>query len=269
MKQLTETDVKYLAGLMDADGSLFFQFVPYKSQFNIRLLLKLQQSISIDKDGKFIKSLQQFGGGVQYIELTTKNENWANAFRWNVTAMNDLNMLLPRLMKHMVIKAKHWDRLFRKYKEFTGRSVTEQEMLELQEFSNISRKDTGPLKEKKHPTWAWVAGYIDGDGCYYKRLRNKNGRKYTEVIVRIVAHTDDVVGLNLLYKAFGGRLDQSSYENTYSWTRNLGPKDYQFAIMFLKKMHRNSRLKKWKIEQLLHYHSQRLSDKTSTEEAIV
>lgn len=269
VKQLTESEVKYLAGLMDADGSLFFQFVPYNDKYNVRLILVLQQSLSIDRDGVFMKSLLGFGGQLQEIGLAKTNPNWSDALRWSVKSMEQLNMLLPRLTKHMVIKAKHWETLFTTYRNLVGKSVTEQEMLELRELSNISRKDTGPLKDKKHPTWAWVAGYIDGDGCYYKRIRNKNGKKYTEVLVRIVAHTGDVVGLNLLTKAFGGRLDRSSYEETYSWTRNLGPKDYQFAIMFLKKMHRHSRLKRYKIEQLLHYHSQRLSDKTSTEEAIV
>ncbi len=269
MKQLTETDVKYLAGLMDADGSMSFQFVPYKDRFNVRLLLKLQQSLSIDLGGVFIRGLTDFGGSAQFIEMSSENPNWSDAYRWNVQSVEQLNMLVPRLTKHMIIKARHWDRLLTKYNELFGKSVSEQEMLELIEFSNISRKDTGPLKEKKHPTWAWVAGYVDGDGCYYKRTRNKNGRKYTELIVRIVAHNDDMPGLNLLHKAFGGRLDKSNYEETHSWTRNLGPKDTQFAVMFLKKMHRHSRLKKWKIEQLLHYHSQRLSDKTSTEEAIV
>ena len=269
MKQLKETEIKYLAGLMDADGSLFFQFVPYNDMYNVRLLLKLQQSVSIDRDGKYMKSLETITGSTQFINLSAKNPEWADAYRWNVQSINDLNMIVPRLVKHMVIKAKHWDNLLTCYRNLIGKSVTEKEMLALKEFSEISRKNTGPLKNKIHPSWGWVAGYLDGDGCYHLRNRTKGKGKWTELIVKVTAHNDDLQGIQLLSKAFGGIIKKNNYENTHTWSRNLGIKDTAFAVNFLKKVHFYSRLKKYKIEQLLHYHSQRLSDKTSTEEAIV
>ncbi len=269
VKQIKEEEIKYLAGLMDADGSLYFQFVPYNDKYNVRLCLKLQQSVSIDREGKYIKSLAEYAGFTQEIELNNRNANWANAYRWNVQSINDLNKIVPRLIKHMVIKAKHWENLLLCYKNIFGKSVTEQEMLALKEFSRLSRKNTGSLKEKIHPTWAWVAGYIDGDGCYHMRNRTKGKGKWTELIVKIVAEDNDIQGLQLLHKAFGGSLKKSNNENTYYWSRSLGIKDRTFAINFLKNCHHHSRLKKHKIEKMLHYHSQRLSDKTSTEEAIV
>lgn len=269
MKQLKETEVKYLAGMMDADGSMYFQFVPYNDRYNVRLLLKLQQSISIDRDGKFIKSLSEICGGVQRIDLSSSNPDWADAYRWNVTSISDLNMIVPRLTKHMVIKAKHWENLLLKYRSIFGKSVTEKEMIELKEFSDLSRKDTGPIKAKIHPSWGWVAGYLDGDGCFHLRNRTKGKGKWTELIVKVTAHNDDMSGIELLSKAFGGIIKKNSYENTHTWSRNLGVKDRSFAVDFLKKVHFHSQLKKYKIETMLHYHSQRLSDKTSTEDAIV
>src|SRR5690606_38752957 len=137
-------------------------------------------------------------------------------------------------------------------------------MLELKEFALESRKNTGPLKPKKHPTWAWVAGYLDGDGCYYMRQRKKNWGVSTELLVQVLAHHLDKVSLDLLHKAFGGRLYKSVGKNDqcYTWTRNLGNSDKSFAIHFLRKVLRHSQLKKHKIEKLLHFHLQRLNDIT-------
>jgi hypothetical protein len=265
--KFTETEIKYLAGILDADGSLFFHFKKYKDRFNVSLKLVLQQSESIDKNGKFIKSLNEKCGFIQTIELD--NPNWSNANRLTITSNKELNMLLPRLLKHMVVKARHWDRLFSKYNSIYGKSVTEDEKNKLKEFSLASRKDVGPLKPKNHPTWAWIAGFIDGDGCYYMRTRKKGKGIWKELIVQVVSSDDDKTVLEFLHKNLGGHLKNNSYENTHLWTRNLGIKDRSFAIKFLRKMVRHSKLKKHKIESMLQYHLQRLSESTSKEEAIV
>ena len=268
--KFTETDIKYLAGLLDADGSLHFHFRRYKDRYNVTLKLVLQQSESIDPDGKFVEWLGGFGGFTQHIQISSNDHpNWSDANRWTVTNIAELRMLLPRLTKHMVIKAKHWQAMLTKLESIYGNSVTEEEMAELKEFAKTSRKNVGSLKPKKHPTWAWVAGYLDGDGCYYMRTRKKGTRVHKELLVRIVAHDDDVCSLQLLHKAFKGRLRKETNENTHSWTRNLGNADRAFAMKFLAKMARHSRLKKHKIQQMIHHHSQRLTDSTSTEEVIV
>ena len=269
--KFTETDIKYLAGLMDADGSLYFHFTKYKEDvYNIKLKLVLQQSLSIDHNGKLIEWLSKFGGFAQFIKINNEDHpNWSDANRWTVTHSTELNTLVPRITKHMVIKAKHWQSMLEKLSEIYGRSVSEVEMNELKEFAIQSRKNSGPLKPKKHPTWAWVAGYIDGDGCYYMRSRKKNWGVSKELLVRVVCENNDIQALELLHKAFKGNLKKNTYENTHYWTRNLGNADINFAIYFLRKMVNHSRLKKHKIETMLHHHLQRLSEQTSTEEATV
>jgi len=270
IKKFTETDIKYLAGLIDADGSLMFHFTRYNdTKFNVCLKLVLQQSLSIDIDGKFIKSLSEYCGFIQFIEINKSNPNWSDANRWTVNNTQHLNMLVPRLAKHMVIKAKHFMSMLEKLNSIKGKSVSEEEMIELKEFAFSSRKDVGPLKPKKHPTWAWVAGYIDGDGCYFQRSRKKNWGVYKELMVRVVAHNDDKVSLELLNHSFKGNLKQNSHENTWYWSRNLGNADASFAVHFLRKMLMHSRLKRHKIELMLNHHLQRLSESASTEDAIV
>lgn len=263
----TETDIKYLAGLLDADGSLCFHFRKYGDKWNVSLKLVLQQSLSIDHEGKYINSLSSYMGFVQPIDL--KDEKWSNANRWTVTSNEELNMLIPRLTKHMVIKARHWQDMLDRYNMIYGRSVNSIEMNELKEFAKTSRKNVGPLKDKKHPSWGWVAGYLDGDGCYYMRNRKKNWGVYTELLVRVVCHDDDIISLKLLEKAFGGNLKKNNHEDTHYWTRNLGNGDASFALHFLRKVVRHSRLKKHKIEQMIHHHLQRLSELTPKGDAIV
>lgn len=260
MKNLKETDIKYLAGLLDADGSLNFCMTKYKDLYNVQLQLVLQQSDGNDKEGEYIKWLCESCGSYQYIDLSGKNPNWKDAHRWTVKGQEVLGMLLPRLIKHMVIKASHWQRIWDLYLSLDKKSVSEEQALEIKRFSELSRKNAGPLKPKVHPTWAWVAGYLDGDGCYHIRRRKKNWGVFTELVVKVTAYDGDVVSLHLLQKAFGGSVKSNSYENTYTWSRNLGNKDKSFAIHFLRKVHRHSRLKKWKIEQLLHHHLQRLTE---------
>lgn len=263
MKKFKETDIKYLAGLLDADGSMVWQLTPYKDTFNVSLKITLQQSESIDRGGEYIKWLASICGNHQHIKLN--NEKWSDANRWTLQGASEIEMFLNRILKHMVIKAKHWNAMHEMWKALPNKSVSKQEAEGLRQFAKVSRKAVGPLKPKKHPTWPWVAGYLDGDGCYHIRKRKKNWGVFTELLVKVVAHDDDIVGLELLNKAFKGNLKNNSYENTHHWTRNLGNADRSFAIYFLRKVHRHSRLKKWKIEQLLHHHLQRLSESNSTE----
>lgn len=262
--KFTETEIKYMSGLMDADGSLMFHFTKYKDRFTVKLKLVLQQSLSIDHNGGYINRLKEYGGFVQFIKIAADDNNWADANRWTVTHSTELNTLIPRLSKHMVIKAKHWMAMLDKLNSIYGRSVTEEEMNELKEFALTSRKNVGPLKPKTHPTWAWVAGYADGDGCYFMRTRKKGNSIWKELQLSVVSHDDDKIGLELLEKAFGGRLRKSPNENTYIWTRSLGINDRTFAIHFLRKMQRHSYLKRHKIESMLHYHQQRLSESNPT-----
>jgi hypothetical protein len=267
MLRFKENEIKYLAGLLDADGSLFFSFVKYKEDmYNVRLNLVLQQSESIDMNGSLIKYLSGVMGDYLHIEL--HNKDWSDANRWYITSLKELNMLIPRVVKHMVIKAKHWKRLLDKYNNLYGKTVSFEEMMKLKEFSKESRKDTGPLKPKKHPTWAWVAGYLDGDGCYYMRTRKKWKGIWKELQVSVVSKNEDDIGILFLKHAFSGRISQTK-ESYKTYTRSLGIKDSSFAISFLRKMYQHSKLKKHKISLMLNYHLQRLNEKTPAGDVIV
>ena len=258
---MNESWFKYMAGLLDADGSLSFQFAKTKEGFGVYLRLVLVAAESVDREGKFIKSLP-FGSVV-----TTPHEKWATRNDWVVTKRNELELLLPRIMKHMVIKGAHWQRMYDRWVALRGQKISEQDCVVLKQFSKDSREHAGPIKAKNHPTWAWIAGYLDGDGSYVNKYDHK--KKYTRMIVNATAHKNDRISLDLLYKAFGGTISEVKGTNILRWQRGLGYNNHQFAVSFLQKIVKHSQLKKYKIEQILYNHSQRLNVNTSTEEVIV
>lgn len=263
---MNESLVKYLAGLLDADGSLFFQFNPINDRYNIILRLNLTAASRIDKHS-FLEELTKYFGHTSY--STDRKYKM-----WQVAKRADLEMLLPRLIKHMIVKAKHWQWLLETWREFRGGNISADQKIGLQEQSKKSRaENAGPIKAKNHPTWAWVAGYLDGDGHYsfHRWLNKKTG--YTRWIIGCgaVSHINDKCALEFLQKAFGGHISVHSKTCTHvlRWYRAMGKADASFALNFLPNIVVHSRLKKHIVESIIHHHRQRLSALTSTEEAIV
>jgi hypothetical protein len=262
---LQETLVKYLAGLLDADGSLSFRFNQSQSGYTVNLILTLTAAESIDKDGKFCKSLPDITsfGTVRH----RQREDWAPINEWQVQSARDIGMLVPRLLKHMVVKAQHWQNLYVLWQNNRGKTLTETEVEQLKQFSRESRKQAGPLKHKKHPTWAWTCGFLEGDGCFtFKVHPSGYGKKLS---ISATAHKDDCVSIELLHKAFGGAIYPSSTKTCMVWKRNLGVSDASFAFKFLSKLVQHAHLKKHKMEQMLAYlHShtglQRLTEDNPT-----
>ena len=253
MKSFDESEIKYLAGLLDADGSLELRM----NTGYLHLRLSLTAAESIDRDGVYIKNLASRAG---QLYTRKRTENWAITNDWVVCRRNELNQLLPRLLKHMIIKAKHWEFLFKLYTRNKAIKLNSEVIAKFKNASAQSRlRNTGPCKPKNFPSKAWVAGYIDGDGWYLKRKRKHNSS--TELHVGAVSHPGDRIGIDLLAKTYGGvvKLDSKGYVR---WIRNLGVRDRAFAKTFLKTMYRHSRLKRYKIERFLEFHNepQRLSE---------
>ena len=249
----SETEKKYLAGLMDADGSLCY----VHNHGYLHLAMSISMSESIDRNGEYCNYL---GDKVGKLYSRKRDDNWAIQNEWVVRKRTDLEKTLPHITKHMVVKGKKWQHMLEVFRNHKARKITDEEFLKLRETANALR---GSIKKKNHPTWAWTAGYIDGDGWYLKRVRPRQIEQH----VGVVSHPDHPEGVELLHKAFGGVLKMD--RGHLRWIKNLGPRDRQFTISFLKKMVNHTHLKKWKIEQLLSTYSQRLSDLTPKGDAIV
>lgn len=265
---MNESLVKYLAGLLDADGALSFVFANKKSEsYNLCLLIYLCASEGIDKNG-FVKDLPNLTGMGHSSSIEPKDKvicGKATAQRhtvnvWQVTKRADLEMLLPRLIKHMVIKAKHWQYLLDVWREKRGGRVSAEEKEALVAASKESRRaNVGPIKPKNHPTWAWLAGYLDGDGSYVYYPTERKGWTTWTMAVSAVAHINDRCVIDFLQRSFGGEAYPIKRSPALQWRRMLGYQNRSFAEQFLPKLARHSRFKRDKIDAILHHHRQRLS----------
>jgi len=273
---MKESLVKYLAGLLDADGSLSFNFKRDSNReglFFVGLQMKLSGSDAVDKHG-FIESLP-WETEMGKTSREGSNKQFVN---WIVTKRADLEMLLPRIIKHMVIKAQHWNWMLLMWRQLRkeSKTVTAQQRAALTQASKDSRKtQVGPLKPKNHLSWAWVAGYLDGDGCYSYRsgkYKSYKGREYKQWTIKIeaIAHVTDLPGLEMLQKCFGGKITtMNKSENVRVWSRSLGYQSRSFALSFLPKVAKHARLKRHKIDRMIHHHRQRLSVPGPKGQAIV
>ena len=233
---------------------------------NVRFSIKLTLAAAdvIDKNG-FVASLPQLTGMGSIRREKDKYTYWL------VTHRADLEMLLPRVIKHMVIKAQHWQWLLDYWRQWRAqdqgkKSMTEDEFDVFREQYRESRRTrVGPIKPKNHPTWAWLAGYLDGDGCFsFRTSRNHNMR------LSVTAHITDVSALEFLQRSFGGTLKSNSRsDNIKVWWLGLGPRNRSLALRVLPMLVKHLRFKKHKVEQMIHFHRQRLSVSGATAQATV
>jgi len=246
---MTETEVKYLAGLIDADGYIGFAYTSKK----VYLELSITAAKSIDKHD-FVYNLPASTGYGNSCKKTKRN-NWSEISVWKLSNRKDLEMLVPRLVKHLVIKGKHLQSMYDTWKAYRGRNLSDIEIDSLKGHQKESRKNSGSLKAKIHPTWAWVAGYLDGDGHY--AYKQSPSMKNPHLYIQATAHENDSCGLELLHKAFGGYVRNRGVTcpHIQDWKHSLGNNNKDFAVKFLRKMVKHSKLKKHKIEQLLAYHN--------------
>lgn len=254
---MNETDIKYLAGLLDADGSFFFNYSSNRAYLTVALDL----TTGIDRDMGFTNWLCEATGVKPCLSSRELNAKGVQSIKIVLSKRSTIEMLVPRLLKYLVIKGSHLKRLQDKWLDVRGRRLSDEEIEELKKFTIDSRKIAGPVKPREWLPKAYVAGYIDGDGCY---IMKKSSGNYN---VNTVAHVNDRIVTDLLFKQYGGRIHYQ--EDWIRWVHPLGRTNKSFAIKFLRDMHRHSRLKRHKIETFLHYHSQRLTEESPKGEVIV
>lgn len=252
MSNYNETLNKYVAGFVDADGALSFYFnKTVDGHFRICLQFSIVQ---IDNRGRGFKLLQDLRdaydvGSIHNIEV--KNQKC-----WRVSSKNDLEKFLPHIIKHMVIKGKHFQRMLDKRRELSGVNLTQEQVDELRKFAKESRADTGPTRYKKNASPAWLAGYIDGDG--YLRCSD------SEHWLKIHVQKSDVCSVELIQSTYGGKIYKTAKENIKEFKLNFGASFYGTATKVLKAIIPHLRLKRHDAEMILYWHKQRLNEKNPT-----
>lgn len=242
----TETVNKYLAGLLDADGSLSFQF--HTGYDRPRLVLKLSQS-SVTARGKGVEVLRQLCHEhyqIGYIRVESNTNGGNSSAVWRVTKLKDIETLFNHVLKHMIIKPRHWQRMLAIVKAPPRKRASV-----LHRWSKLSRRDTGPLKPKNFASLGWVAGFIDGDGCL-----TYNPKKM--FAFQACGHMIDSPAANYLSQYWNTDwiIKHESQPHLWKMYVNLG-KSNRPKLDKLRALVPHLRMKRWNAEQILAYHSSR------------
>jgi len=179
---------KYVAGLIDSDGSIHFSSINdnWKPTLVITICQKQSQST-------VLYDMKELFGGRIYVKVVKES-----SYIYYTLIGKAAKALLSRVVKYMVIKRTYslW------CLEMTTLPVKNKD--EFRDRVKEARK-TQSLPLPNFPTRKWLAGYFDGDGCIsVSKVNPTTGNAH--LVVTIAAHNDDLAGLSIIHKNFGGYL---------------------------------------------------------------
>ena len=205
---------KYLAGLIDADGSFGVRYFR-RPQGDYRPAMFLQVSQKAARD-QVLYMLQDSFGGLVHTKSSRTGYGGGDQSVWEVPHTEAMKILY-RLDKYMVVKR---GRAPLMVDYIHNNSRVAEDRLEAHRLQlDVIRKYRHTLPN--YPSRKWMAGYFDGDGCFASRVDKKSG--YCYLSMRVTAHRDDSNSIDLLHKAFGGLVNYSRGEHLPCWVLHLPP----------------------------------------------
>lgn len=213
---------KYIAGFLDADGSIQIAWRPVdRADSNKELrraCLSLEFSQKQDQD-KVLHLIADAIGG----DISKTHGIYSTLKLFGGKA----EMVLSRIKKYLVIKRHYAETCIQMHgKVFNKREA-------MQGLKAERRIKSEPLPN--FPSRKWLAGYIDGDGCFHGRARKDwFGAK---VVCEIACSDYDSEGIEIIRKNFGGSIGQidSSRKHILKYCLAMPPsKAKQFLGYFAK-----------------------------------
>jgi hypothetical protein len=230
--------LKYLAGLLDADGCITYQIREWGKEHDKKCV---QVYVSFHQSGsrEFIElvawsltppSCSQHWGHIK-LDGRHKREAWT----WSVGGRHAVSVC-NLLKKYLVIKRG----LAEQAEKVNGRDM-DREAIE-----TVWRAADVPIVPK-HPTTKWTAGYIDGDGSFDARLCPSGS---AQIVLGITSEKRRRAGVELLQKQYGGSF--CDHTNTgvelTTWTLCIDPA--KFRAMFESDKGRLARSMVLKVDQV-------------------
>lgn len=194
---------KYIAGFLDADGSIGLTFP--KNCSRPQLSVSFSQKTSQDK---VLYLIQEVSGG-------TISERMVNGVSYSKLQLYGTNAkgLLNRIKKHLVVK-RHYAHVCL---DLANRPVEDPEVAKAY-LKAHRRVKSMPLPN--FPPRKWLAGYFDGDGCVsVTRIYGPTGR--ADLVVHVAASDYDTEGIEILQKAYGGRIHEMCDGRVRQWVLSL------------------------------------------------
>jgi hypothetical protein len=190
---------KYIAGFLDADGWISPTWQPTKhDQFdgtsNLRkpyICVGFSQLETHDEVIHLIRDALGKGCLSHYGKMTTFQLCGSRAAS-----------ILQRIKKHLVIKRVQADAIL----SMIGRHWDVDEGKAF--WAEARKQKSYPLPN--YPSRKWLAGYLDGEGCF--RISSLSRHGAAEIVMCVTASVDQSEGVELMKKAFGGSLQHTKKE---------------------------------------------------------
>lgn len=217
---MAELSEKYIAGFLDADGSIQVVW-RHNTDENKRngvargyLSLEFTQ---LTRNDEVLQRIKNTIGGC----IVTNDERKSSTLKLQGS---EAVKVLSRIEKYLVVK-RHYARVVL---ELVGKDVP---LDQAKAYLKAQRKVKGPLPN--YPSRKWLAGYFDGDGSFQVRIGK--GRTSAQPVAAITASAYDAEGVELLAKCFGGSLavKNNGGDDLVCWTLTMPPsKVKQFVGYF-------------------------------------
>lgn len=191
-------DVKYFAGFVDSDGSILIQ--PYKLANG---LFKVYPKVNI---GQLKFRAQNLVELAEYYKVNLAERPQADMVLIDLNGTNAVSFI-NLIKNHLVVK----DDLAEYVLGVAGKEVTQEELDSIRLVIKQLRKKNTPTKN--HPSRKWMAGYIDGDGCLYAKIKTTG---VLDCRLIVASSADALAGLELIKKAFGGQIRIQGNSSHYS-----------------------------------------------------
>jgi len=216
---------KYIAGFLDADGSIQLMWRPVDrvdSNPEVRrAYLSIEFGQKTDQDEVLYRIQAAIGGKITHPER--QGQPPVTILKvWGKQAL----MAMSRIRKHLVIK-RHYANVVM---DMHGKAFNVSE-------ARVHMKEQRKMKSLPLPNFPprqWLAGYFDGDGTISVRIGS--GRTSAQPTAEIVASGYDSEGVEIIHKVFGGSL-KASKERSHlvKWTLTMPPsKAKEFLGYFAK-----------------------------------
>jgi hypothetical protein len=207
---------KYIAGFLDADGSV--QLSLPKKGMRPQMVLSFSQKTSKDEVLHLIQGA--IGGDFKYDII--KNVSYSTLVLCGRKAIAALN----RIKKYLVVK-RHYANVCLDLadKRYGDRDATRRYLKEQRKVKSL------PLPN--YPSRKWLAGYVDGDGCLSVSRLTPLGS--ANMVMHIASSNFDTEGLEIIYKAFGGRIHDMANGRCRQYILALSPSKARQALSYFAK----------------------------------
>jgi hypothetical protein len=233
-RHLKEKSFAYVAGLIDADGSLYISRSTSNEGYCSFDPIIMIRSTHLPTIKYLVKT---FGGS--YDESKWENDQWKKYYRWKFTSDKNASLFLEKILPYLWLK-KEQGLLLKQYYELEGSCNKSLRHEIANKVSSLNQSESVTTNTSNLLSNAYIAGMFDGEGSSYiiKVKQSKQSRSkgvYYRACISL-GSTSKALAEELKRK-FGGSWRQRPPHNgnlpMYEWDikDNKGKENFLLAIL--------------------------------------